>query len=379
MYLSNRWVNVSGQLGFIAGPAGQFHYQAATTYNRKGAAEDTLEYLPQAPLSPHYAVFLPGSPTNVTDTVAAQVLWQTSGTNGVLIFPGADGTLHQMNVAVPPNAFLPYALTAATVTASSYEAPTYPPSLTVDGNTATFWNSSGQNPGEGPTPAHPEWLNYTFSRKVGIIGVDLTPRTDYGPKTLQILVGSNVLYSGDMANALLSWRTNQPLEGTNVQLIFTAAYDRGSPSNPRSVQVAEVVCLERAAPGSFLDWRFKNFSSTEMGDAAVSGPAANPDADPWSNAWEFVLALNPKQPEAADYYPQVRRADATHVAVQFRERKDLGDVQRRFSTCNGLASWIEATPVSIVNVSDLGEAWLREATLPVTASPQFWRIEYGFP
>ena len=44
--ISNRWVCVAGQLGTVAGPAGYFRYQAAANYNRLGAAEDTLDFVP---------------------------------------------------------------------------------------------------------------------------------------------------------------------------------------------------------------------------------------------------------------------------------------------------------------------------------------------
>ena len=43
--ISNNWVCVSGRYGVTAGPAGYFSYQAASSYNRLGAAEEPLPLL----------------------------------------------------------------------------------------------------------------------------------------------------------------------------------------------------------------------------------------------------------------------------------------------------------------------------------------------
>src|SRR5262249_30287540 len=62
-YVSNRWISVSGQYGIVAGPSGYFRYNAASNYNRLGAAEDTLSFLPANSFQPRYAVWFPGKST----------------------------------------------------------------------------------------------------------------------------------------------------------------------------------------------------------------------------------------------------------------------------------------------------------------------------
>jgi hypothetical protein len=98
LFMSSQWVCVSGRQGMIAGPAGQFRYQAATDYNRMGAAEDTLEFLPRRSLAPHYAVFLPGASAHATAAAAVRVHWQLIGSAGVLSFPGGNGAMHELTV-----------------------------------------------------------------------------------------------------------------------------------------------------------------------------------------------------------------------------------------------------------------------------------------
>src|SRR5205809_7464806 len=54
--ISNYWICVSGRYGVAAGPAGYFKYQAASSYNRLGAAQDTLQFLSSNNVAPRYAV-----------------------------------------------------------------------------------------------------------------------------------------------------------------------------------------------------------------------------------------------------------------------------------------------------------------------------------
>ncbi len=44
--ISNNWLCVAGRYGLAAGPAGNFKYQTAASYNILGAAQDTLQFLP---------------------------------------------------------------------------------------------------------------------------------------------------------------------------------------------------------------------------------------------------------------------------------------------------------------------------------------------
>jgi hypothetical protein len=99
--LSNDWICVAGRYGLAAGPAGYFRYQAASDYNRSGAAEDTLQFFPRTPLAPRYAVWFPGRNASETMSRARNVHWSVSGTNAVLAFPGPGGAPQQLHAVVP--------------------------------------------------------------------------------------------------------------------------------------------------------------------------------------------------------------------------------------------------------------------------------------
>ncbi|HWI58103.1 MAG TPA: hypothetical protein VNZ22_12815, partial [Bacillota bacterium] len=86
--VSNNWVCVAGRYGMAAGPSGYFSYQAPTTYNRSGAAEDTLQFMPADVLAPRYAVWFPGKTAAETASNASAVSWSVLGSAALLTFPG---------------------------------------------------------------------------------------------------------------------------------------------------------------------------------------------------------------------------------------------------------------------------------------------------
>src|SRR5204863_3154476 len=132
--ISNNWICVSGRYGVAAGPAGYFKYQAASSYNRLGAAQDTLLFLSSNNVAPRYAVWFPGKTAAQTAADASQIVWSTTSSNASLTFPGVGGAPSQITTLLPPAlaAYTPYLLPISNITASSQQA-AYPPSNTVDG------------------------------------------------------------------------------------------------------------------------------------------------------------------------------------------------------------------------------------------------------
>jgi hypothetical protein len=382
--VTNNWACVAGRYGLAAGPAGYFNYQTASSYNRAGAAQDTLQFFPQATLGPRYAVWFPGKNAVQTMSNASQVSWSVSATNAILSFPGPGGSPAQIAAALAPapTGFPPYLLPIAGITASSSQ-PGYPPTNAVDGNYSDFWVSSGGGPGQGPTASHPEWLQVAFPRPVAISEFQVAPRTlngSYGPKAVQMLFNGLSVYQGTMAaTATLDVHLPHPLTATNAQLVITSSYDPNYPTNSRNVQVVELTFFERALPGTFADWLLRNFSDAQIADGAVTGPQADPDADGVPNLVEFAVGGNPLAPDSAFAVLQPLSVNQGTLTLQFRERKNLGDVQRTVQTSSDLRTWTEVMPAALTNVADLGEAWLRQAAFPLQGTPIFFRLSYARP
>jgi hypothetical protein len=379
--ISNNWVCVSGRYGVAAGPAGYFSYQAASGYNRLGAAQDTLQFLSSSNLAPRYAIWFPGKNAAQTSSNVSLVNWSVSGTNATLTFPGLGGSPAQIAAILPPAlpAYTPYLLPIASVTASSSQT-NYPPTNAVDGNYANFWVSSGTNQGQGPTAIHPEWLQVTFPRLAAISEFLVYPRTlngGYGPKAVQMLLDGIVVYQGTMAGtSTLDIKLPQPTNATTAQLLITSSYDPNFPNNSRNVQVVEMTFYERAQPGTYGDWVLHNFTDVQLADPATGASTSDPDHDGVANLVEFAMGGDPWTGDASNAKLQPVAASPGTFRFRFQERKNLGDVQRSFESSTDLVNWTVATPAALTNVADLGSLWLREATFPLQGSVAVFRLRF---
>jgi hypothetical protein len=99
--IESGWVNVDNFMGFVALPEGKLIYQAASGYNRMGAAEDYIYYKPQYIDKVRAAILLPGKSAEITKMVRKSVKWMVSSTACKLSFRMPDGKW--MKVQVPLN------------------------------------------------------------------------------------------------------------------------------------------------------------------------------------------------------------------------------------------------------------------------------------
>jgi len=382
--VTNNWICVSGNYGLACGPAGYFNYTATTTYNRLGAAEDTLAFMPTNSLTPRYAVYFPGKGALQTSNLAAQVSWKISGTNATLTFPGVGGSPAQVSapvtlVSTNPS-YPPYSLPISSVNASSSQAG-YPPTNAVDGNYSDFWVSYGITAGQGPTPGNPEWLLVTFPRPAAISEFQVYPRTangGYGPANVQMLLNGTPVYSGIMAsNAALDVKLSAPAYATNAELYITGSYYHGNPVSAQNVQVDEMVFFERARPGTFADWQLQNFTDAQLTNSAIGIAFADPDGDGVPNLLEFAVGGNPLAADATNAVVRGSQFSAGQFAFQFQERSSLGNVARQFLSSSDLLSWTNTIPLQLGAVQTNGNNLIYQAAFPVQNIQQYFRIQYG--
>ena len=381
--ITNSWVCVAGHYGVSFGPAGYMNYTATTTYNRLGAAEDTLGYVPTNSLTPRYGVWFPGRTALQTSNLAAQVSWYVTGTNAMLSFPGPAGTTAQVAAAVPLAPVYPaYQLSISNVTASSYQSG-YPPTNAVDGSSATFWVSSGTVAGQGPTVAHPEWLLVTFPRQVAVSEFQVVPRTyngGYGPASLQLWLNGVPVSTNTMsASASLDVKLTTPVYATNAELYITGSYYQGNSSNPQNVQVVEFDLFERAQPGTFADWQLHYFTDAQLTNSAIGTAYADPDGDGVPNLLEFALGGSPLAADATNALFSGVARSASQFAFQFQERSSLGNVTRRFQASPDLQGWATVVPAQLNSVGHVGSNVLYQAVFLVLPSVQFYRLQYSLP
>ena len=103
--------------------------------------------------------------------------------------PAADG-LDYRDVAVlacplPPAAADPEQNPKPAVTASSSH-PRYPLARALDRDEETFWVSNGEQAGQAPTPAKPEWIAMEYAEPFAAGSLLLVPRPRFGPRDCQI-------------------------------------------------------------------------------------------------------------------------------------------------------------------------------------------------
>jgi hypothetical protein len=97
-----------------------------------------------------------------------------------------------------------------------------------------------------------------------------------------------------------------------------------------------------AGPSTYAAWRDAEFTSGQIADPLVSGPAADPDADGCSNLEEYAFGGQPLVPDAPLLQPVLRR-DVAPPVLTSRMRTGATDlswaVQASTNLAPGIGSW----------------------------------------
>ena len=243
--LRGGWACIDDRYGIVAGPDVVLRYEAARGYNRRGAAEDTVRSVPIDPAAPRYLILLPGASADAARDVAATVQWRLGDGETELEFDAPRSGRHRLQIAAPASKAPMRRRVPVQAVAAGSASESYPADRACDGNAATFWVSrrDGAEPGNGPTPEHPEWLEFRFAASEEIREVVILPRTHYGPKSVRLELGGKEHYAGTMQDGPLKVVLDTPTVCRTARLIMTDSFDPAHPANPRNVQVAEVLFL----------------------------------------------------------------------------------------------------------------------------------------
>ena len=161
-----------------------------------------------------------------------------------------DGSLK--TAATPPTT-APVAPAAPTIAGAKISASSqqkdYPPTLAMDGNAETFWVSGGTTIETGPTAEKPQWLQMSFAKPQNPSGIRIVGRAGYGPKSGEIQVsddGKNfrkiaAFEAKDGEPATVKFA---PIAAKFFRVVINGAYDVGSESGARNVQVSELALVK---------------------------------------------------------------------------------------------------------------------------------------
>ncbi|MCX6880374.1 MAG: glycosyl hydrolase [Verrucomicrobia bacterium] len=154
--------------------------------------------------------------------------------------PAEQGFYRDIAVLAMP---MPCTLTAS----SQYQH--YDPALAQDGDDQSRWISNGDQPGMGPTPAKPEFLQFDFAEPRAMAGLFLKPYPDCGPKDVEVQCSDD----GQAFRPLVRV-TLQPNEGKTLafdetrakhfRVVFLSAHPYHDGAN-WNVQVAEIALLSK--------------------------------------------------------------------------------------------------------------------------------------
>lgn len=106
------------------------------------------------------------------------------------------------------------------------------------------------------------------------------------------------------AHTHVNWAFNKP----GLYIVFlTVEGTVASSGDPTAVSAPQPLVF---AIGAFARWQAGHFTLPELLDASISGAAADPDGDRWTNAMEYALGGNPKTASAKRSKPSTRNGSA---------------------------------------------------------------------
>lgn len=220
-------------------------------------SNDTLSYSVAA-LTPSSAGTLTGTAPNLTFTPAPDFTGNASFTFTASDEDGGTSTPAQVDIVVTPVNDAPTLASIANVTAYRNGA-------------AKTVNLSGISSG----PAN------EASQSLSITATSSDP---------SVVPNPSVTYSGGSTGSL---QFTPAANVTGSAIITVKVQDNGGTANG-GVNSVEKTFTISVQTFTYQAWREENFTASELLDANVSGPDANPDGDARVNAWEYALGTQPK-------------------------------------------------------------------------------------
>ncbi len=191
-----------------------------------------------------------------------------------------------------------------------------------------------------------------------------TPGTDCAalPSTITIPAGATEASLSLSATADL-------LSEDQETLIFTLAPDPGYSLSPGATAASLILNDNR-----YDRWRFASFTSVQLADPLISGPAADPDQDGLNNHAESILATSPLS--GGDAPPLTARQDGPNVILTIQRLASAAAVPITIQSSTDLSAWPTASNVVLIETTESPDRLIRweKWSLPYSGSRQFFRL-----
>ncbi|HLP08306.1 MAG TPA: glycoside hydrolase family 44 protein [Opitutaceae bacterium] len=108
--------------------------------------------------------------------------------------------------------------------------------------------------------------------------------------------------------------------------------------------ITTVELTEAAANGTFAAWRTANFSTTDLGNNAVSGPDADPDGTGVTNFARYAFGLPARGPVAAPtMLGTTASGGSSYLTLTFTRRATASDIAYTVEASSDLVNWSTVT------------------------------------
>ena len=131
---------------------------------------------------------------------------------------------------------------------SSYQ--TYLPDQALDGMDETRWVSNGSRPGQGPTPAKPEYMQFDFAEPCPATGLTLKPYPQCGPRDVQVQCSEDGKVFRTLKKMVVEQRRDATVafpatRARHYRVVFLSSYPLRPGEAPWNVQVTEIALINQ--------------------------------------------------------------------------------------------------------------------------------------
>lgn len=193
------------------------------------------------------------------------------------------------------------------------------------------------------------------------------------PASQTVTAGANVTFNVTATNAdTYQWYLNDvAISGATGSSLYLPGVDAGD-AGDYSVVVTNGGGSTTSADGvltvnvgGFEAFRTASFTEGELGNSLISGPAADPDSDGFSNLMEYALGLAPKAASTTGL-PGVSVVGSDWVYTYTRPA-DISDITYTVEASTNLTSWTTAS-VTHEHVSTSGNVATWRAKYPLASA-----------
>ncbi|NQX01340.1 hypothetical protein HQ447_11840, partial [bacterium] len=130
----------------------------------------------------------------------------------------------------------------------------------------------------------------------------------------------------------------------------------------------------------YAAWSLRQFSTTDLTDSSISGPAASPAGDGVSNLLKYAFGLDAKLPAAPGFLPWVAPVTGDAPVFRHEERAGASDIFYQVEASTDLVSW--NIPVTEQTRGAAAAGWIAvgtRANLPAGSPKAFYRARVSRP